>query len=80
MYLKKKNWDVANILDQIRDLSRQCSSSYNDGFTAFELKKDLYIIKEQIDQALADAPDFGGLEQNWLTEREKKRIIKILKS
>jgi hypothetical protein len=80
MHLKNKNWDVSNISSQIGSLSRQCSSPYNDGFTAFELKKDLYLLKNQIDQALADAPDFGQMEQNWLTELEKKRIINILKS
>ena len=80
MHLKKKNWDIANISEQVHSLARQCSSPYNDGFTAFELKKDLYVLKEIIDQALTDAPDFGQLEETWLTEREKKRIIKILKS
>ena len=48
MHLKKKNWDVANIASQLRELSNQCSSPYNDGFTAFELKKDLYQIKDLI--------------------------------
>jgi len=80
MHLKKKNWDVANIASQLRELSNQCSSPYNDGFTAFELKKDLYQIKDLIDQALTRAPNFGELEQQWLTDQEQKRIIKILKS
>lgn len=80
MHLKKITWDVANIAGQLHDLSRQCASPYNDGFTAFELKKDLYLLKEILDEALETAPDFGQLETEWLTEREKKRIIKILKS
>ena len=53
---------------------------YNDGFTSFECKKDLYQLKDIIDRALAEAPDFGEMEQQWLTEQEQKRIIKILKS
>jgi hypothetical protein len=80
MHLKKKNWDVANIASQLRELSNQCSSPYNDGFTAFELKKDLYQIKDLIEQAINRSPNFGELEQQWLTEQEQKRIIKILKS
>lgn len=80
MYLKKKDWDVADIAEQIRRLSMQCSNHHNDGFTSFELKKDLYLLKNLIDSALDDAPDFGKLEQDWLTEQEKKRIINILKS
>lgn len=78
MHLKKKDWDVANITSQIHSLSRQCSSPYNDGFTAFELKKDLHQIKEVIDQALKNSPTFEGEEQ-WLQEQEQKRIIKYLK-
>jgi hypothetical protein len=76
----KKNWDAADIANQISALGRECSSPYNDGFTAFEFKKDLYQIKSIIDHALNKAPNFGDLEQQWLTEQEQKRIIKILKS
>ena len=76
----KKSWDVANIANQIHSLARECSSMYNDGFTSFECKKDLYQLKEIIDHALAESPDFGELEDQWLTEQEQKRIIKILKS
>jgi len=76
----KKSWDVSEITSQIHNLSRNCSSSYTDGFTAFELKKELYLLKEVIDRALKDAPDFGELEKDWLTGQEQKRIINILKS
>ncbi len=76
----KKSWDIAEISIQIHSLARECSSVYNDGFTSFECKKDLYQLKKIVDDALAEAPDFGDLEQEWLQEQEKKRIIKILKS
>ena len=76
----KKGWDVADISHQIHSLARECASPYNDGFTAFECKKDLYQLKYIIDQSLLQSPDFGDLEQQWLTEQEQKRIIKILKS
>lgn len=75
----RKSWDAADIANQLRSLSRECSSHYNDGFTAFECKKDLYLIKHIIDEALLDAPDFGEMEQEWLKEQEQKKIIKILK-
>jgi hypothetical protein len=76
----RKSWDTGNIVIQIHSLARECSSSYNDGFTAFECKKDLYQLKKIVDTALAEAPDFGSVEEQWLTEQEQKRIIKILKS
>lgn len=80
MHLKKKNWDMADIANQIHSLARECASSHNDGFTAFECKKDLYQLKRIVDDALSSSPDFGDLEKEWLQDQEKKRIIKILKS
>lgn len=79
MYMKKQTWSVEEIATQIHAIARECSSSHNDGFTAFELKKDLYQIKEILETAINQSPTFYG-EQEWLTEQEKKRIIKILKS
>jgi len=76
----KKSWDISDITRQIHSLARECSSHYNDGFTSFECKKDLYQLKEIIDKAISDSPTFGEIETSWLTEQEQKRIIKILKS
>ncbi len=75
----QKRWDVADIASQIRSLSMECASPYNDGFTSFELKKELYLLRDILDHAFSVAPDFGEMEQQWLQEQEKKRIIKILK-
>ncbi len=71
---------MEEIATQVHALARECSSPYNDGFTAFDCKKDLYQIKFLVDQALNNSPNFSSLEEEWLTEQEKKRIIKILKS
>ena len=79
MHMKKQSWSVEEIATQIHAIARECSSPYNDGFTAFELKKDLYQIKEILDTAISRSPTFYG-EQQWLTDQEQQRIIKILKS
>ena len=79
MHMKKQSWSVEDIATQVHAIARECSSSYNDGFTAFELKKDLYQIKEILDTAISRSPTFYG-EQEWLTAQEQQRIIKILKS
>ena len=76
----KKNWEVGDITSQVHSLAREISSPYNDGYTQWHCKQDLYQIKQLVDQALARSPDFGDLEQEWLHEQEKKHIIKILKS
>lgn len=71
---------MGNIASQIHSLARECSSARNDGFTAFECKKDLYQLKLIVDGVLSKSPNFGSVEQQWLTEQEQQRIIKILKS
>ena len=76
----KKSWEVGDIASQVHSLAREISSPYNDGFTQWHCKQDLYQIKAIVDQTLAKSPDFGDLEQEWLQTQEKKRIIKILKS
>ena len=60
----RKNWDVADITTQLHALARECSSPYNDRFTAFYAKQDLYQIKAIVDTALAESPDFGDLEKS----------------
>ena len=76
----KKSWDATDVLSQIGSLARECSSPYNDGYTGWYCKQDLYQIKQLVDQALSKSPHFGELEQEWLHTQEKKHIIKILKS
>ena len=76
----KKSWEVSDITSQVHRLAREISSPYNDGYTQWHCKQDLYQIKQLVDQALARSPNFGDLEQEWLHTQEKKHIIKILKS
>ena len=76
----KKSWEVGDITSQVHSLAREISSPYNDGYTQWHCKQDLYQIKQLVDQALSRSPDFGDLEQEWLQTQEKKHIIKILKS
>jgi hypothetical protein len=79
MSLKKKDWSVDNIANQLRMLARECSDYGNDGISSFEIKKDLWQIKFLLDDLIKSTPYFS-MEEQWLTEQEKKRIIKILKS
>lgn len=74
----KKNWDLADIYNQIRSLSGTVNSRYSDGFTAFCAKQDLYQIKWFVDEQLKRSPKFSG-EDEWLREEEKKKIVEILK-
>lgn len=79
MTLKKKTWHIADITGQIYSMARECASPFNDGYTSFEIKKDLWELKFVIDQAIRNTPTFND-EDQWLTTQEQKRILKHLKS
>jgi hypothetical protein len=74
----KKPADVVDIISQIRQIAREISSPYNDGYTSLEMKKDLWLIKEVLDDMIDNCPQFEG-EDEWLTKREKERIVNYLK-
>jgi hypothetical protein len=68
MHLKKKDWDVADVVRQLRSIHRQASSPYNDGFTASGCKHDLFQIKCIIEDLYADTPTFAN-EEEWQEQR-----------
>jgi hypothetical protein len=73
----KKSWDVGDIVKQINGATYECISPYNDGYTGFYTKQDLYRIKWILDDAITRCPTFAG-EEEWLREQEKKKVIRIL--
>ena len=58
--MNKMVWDI-------EDMGRELRSSYNDGFTTFEIKKKLYEIKWAVDKQLESGPNHVG-EPEWLKE------------
>lgn len=70
----RRSWDVGEILSSIGRISRECGSSYNDGFTAFEAKKDLLEIKFFLEDCLERCPRFIGEEEIY-----QQRLVKKLK-
>jgi hypothetical protein len=75
----KKNWDVADIASQINTLALEINSSYNDGFTSWHCKQDLWRIKWLVDDALSRAPNFGDDETEWLKIQDQKKMWQTLK-
>jgi hypothetical protein len=69
-----KNWDVADISNQLRRLYIEASSPYNDGWTASTCKYELYQLKCLIDDMYKQLPTFAG-EDEW----EKERVAELLK-
>jgi hypothetical protein len=74
----KKSWDIPTVSQHIIAAVSACSDRYNDGFTAFYAKQDLYRMKWLIEDSLRRCPTFAG-EKQWLKEQEQEKIIRILK-
>lgn len=70
----QKNWDVADIMSQIRRMIGEIRSPYNDGYTGMACKQELYQLKCFIEDQYQDLPKFTG-EEEW----EKQRLIQKLK-
>ena len=70
----KKNWDVADIMSQIRSMIGEIRSPYNDGYTGMACKQELYQLKCFIEDQYQDLPKFTG-EEEW----EKQRLVQKLK-
>jgi len=70
----KQRWDMPDMYSQIRALAIEIRSPYNDGFTSFSCKQELYMLKCFIEDNYSDLPKFSG-EEEW----EQQRIIQKLK-
>lgn len=67
-----KRWDADRITQDLNACYAQVVSAYNDGFTAWACKQDLYRIKFELDQMLANSPEFAD-EQQWLDQQRIQR-------
>ena len=74
----RKTWEISQTIDQLHACARQAQSPYNDGFTAWACKQDLYRVKFAVEEMLARTPTFSG-EEEWLEEQEKQKVMRILK-
>jgi hypothetical protein len=71
----RKDWDMNAIRHSLWVMAHECSSSRNDGFTQFEIKKELLEIKFLVDDLLDDSPTFAG-EDEIYHERLLKKLGK----
>jgi competence transcription factor ComK len=74
----KKPLDLNAVVHQISAAGRELTSPYNDGFTQWEIKKELYQIKFLLDDIIERSGKFTG-EEEFLKEESQKRVINILK-
>ena len=76
MGYKKPDLQTTNIL--INTAICEANSRFNDGFTQFEIKKELYKLKWILDEYFEKAPKYVG-EDEWIDEMMKRKVIEILK-
>ena len=63
------------VVSAIRELARNASSPYSDGFSACAYKHDLYVLKCFIEDQYNSCPTFTQQEAEW----EKDRLMELLK-
>ena len=67
----RKPLDSNEIKFQLIKAHGEICSPYNDGYTSWNTKQELYQIKFLIDEMLRQQPTFSG-EEEWLEEQHKK--------
>jgi vancomycin permeability regulator SanA len=73
----RKPMDYNSVSHQIYIAGVELNSPRNDGYVAFEIKKDLYRLKFLLDQILKDSPEFVG-EPEFLEQQSKQQMWKAL--
>jgi hypothetical protein len=63
------------VVRSIRELARNASSPYSDGFSACAYKHDLYVLKCFIEDMYNSCPEFPDQEREW----EQIRLMELLK-
>ena len=74
----RKPMDYSSVHHQIYMAGVEMHSGYNDGFTTWEIKKDLHRIKWLLDEIMADSPTYAD-EQEFLDEHSKVKMWRTLK-
>ena len=72
-----KQMDYNSVHHQIYMSGVELHSPYNDGYTTFEIKKDLHKLKWLLDEIMADSPTFVG-EDDFLKEHEQTKMWRTL--
>ena len=75
----RKPMDYNQVHHQIYMSGVEMRSKYNDGFTQWEIKKDLYKLKWMLDEIMKEAPTFAD-EEEFLAEHEKDVMWRTLKT
>ena len=70
--------DYNSINHQIQIAGYEINSGRNDGFTSFEIKKQLYKLQYLLNNILKNSQTFEG-EEEYIKQLEQKMILDILR-
>jgi hypothetical protein len=73
----RKPMDYNTIHHQLYTAGVELFSPYNDGYSQWYIKQDLYRIKWLVDEILTDSPEFSG-EKEFLEEHSKVKMWRTL--
>lgn len=73
----RKPMDYTSVHHQIYMAGVELHSPYNDGYTQWAIKQDLYRLKWLLDEIMKDAPEFSG-EAEFLKEHEQTKMWRTL--
>ena len=68
-------WSVSRIKGDLQSMTYECRHPRNDGFTQFEIKKDLMEVKFLLEDLIEKCPTFAG-EEEWMHERLINKLSK----
>lgn len=71
--------NLADAFQQVNKANLEMNSSYNDGFTSWHVKQDLYQLYFHLQRTLKNAPEFGEIENEWLDQHYKDEFWNQLK-
>jgi len=74
----RKPMDYSSVHHQIYMAGVELHSGHNDGYTTWEIKKDLHRIKWLVDEIMADSPTYAE-EKEFLDEHSKVKMWRTLK-
>jgi hypothetical protein len=74
----RKPMDYSSVHHQIYMAGVEMHSGHNDGYTTWEIKKDLHRIKWLVDEIMADSPTYAE-EKEFLDEHSKVKMWRTLK-
>ena len=75
----RKPLDYTQVHHQVYMAGVELHSPYNDGYTQWAIKQDLYRLKWLLDEILNDSPKFTD-EEEFLKEHEKEVVWRNLKT